>query len=136
MKTPTEARKRTLALQERALKFTTAINLACPSRFTNLPSATAWGQLVRAADSVTNNLVEAEDASSTAEFLYKIELTLREAKESRMCLAKIRLGQLDAFEQLTGVEDEAAELCAIFATIAIKVANRLERSGKPHRRRT
>jgi four helix bundle protein len=134
MKPPSEGRKRTLALQERALKFTTAINLACPVRFSNLPSATVWGQLIRAADSASNNLVEAEDASSGAEFLYKIELALREAKESRMCLAKLRLGKLDAFEQLAELEDEAGQLCAIFATIAIKVANRRQREGKKPRR--
>ena len=95
--------------------------MACPLKLTNLPSATVWGQLVRAADSVSNNLVEAEDASSTADFLYKIELTLREAKESRICLAKLRLAKLDAFEQLALLEDEAGQLCAIFATIATAV---------------
>ncbi len=134
MKPITAARQRTLALQERALKFTTSVNLACPGQFSNLPSATVWGQLVRAADSVSNNLVEAEDASSTADFLYKIELTLREAKESRMCLVKLRLGKLDGFEPLAAAEDEAGQLCAIFAAIAIKVANRLQQEGNPRRR--
>ncbi|MDO8681015.1 MAG: four helix bundle protein [Acidobacteriota bacterium] len=136
MKPPSEARKRTLALQERTLRFSTGINLACPERFTNVPSATVWGQLVRAADSTSNNLVEADDASSDADFLYKIELTLREAKESRQCLAKLRLGQLNGFQKVADLEREAGELCAIFATIAIKVAHRLEReSKKPHRTR-
>ena len=134
MKPPSDARKRTIALQERTLTFTTGVNLACPTKFTNLPSATVWGQLVRAADSASNNLIEAEDASSTADFLYKMELTLRETKESRLCLVKIRLGKLDAFERLARLEDEADQLCAIFATIAIKVANRLQREGKPRRR--
>ena len=134
MKPITKARQRTLDLQERALKFTTGVNLVCPRKFTNLPSATIWGQLVRAADSVSNNLVEAEDASSTADFLYKIELTLRKAKESRMCLVKLRLARLDAFAQLGILEDEAGQLCAIFATIAIKVTNRLQQEGKPRRR--
>jgi len=136
MKPPSEARKRTLALQERTQRFSTGVNLACPERFTNVPSATVWGQLVRAADSTSNNLVEADDASSDADFLYKIELTLREAKESRQCLAKLRLGQLNGFEKVADLEREAGELCAIFATIAIKVAQRLEReSKKPQRTR-
>ena len=86
MKTRSDAQKRTLALQERALRFSTGVNLACPNRFTNLPSATIWRQLVRAADSVSSNLIEADDASSTADFLYKIQLTLRETKESRQSL--------------------------------------------------
>ena len=134
MKPPSEARKRTLALQERTLSFSTGVNLACPVRFTNVPSATVWGQLVRAADSTSNNLVEADDASSDADFLYKIELTLREAKESRLCLAKLRLGRLNGFEKVADLEREAGELSAIFATIAIKVAHRLGRESKKFQR--
>jgi four helix bundle protein len=134
MNPPSDARKRTLALQERALQFSTGVNLACPTSFSNLPSATIWRQLVRCADSVSSNLVEADDASSTADFLYKIQLTLREAKESRQCLAKLRLAKLDAWQAVGRLEDEALELSAIFATIAIKVAGRIERESKPRRR--
>ena len=134
MKPPSDARKRTLALQERALVFSTGVSLACPNQFTNIPSATVWRQLVRCADSVSSNLVEADDASSTADFLYKIQLTLRETKESRQCLAKLRLAKLDAWEALGKLEDEAIELSAIFATIAIKVAVRLDQESKARRR--
>jgi four helix bundle protein len=133
MKEPSDARKRTLALQERALRFATGVNRACPEQFTNLPSATVWRQLVRAADSVSNNLVEADDASSTADFLHKIRLTLRETKESRLCLAKLRLAKLDGWDKMAQLEDEAVQLSAIFATIAIKVAARLERDPKTRR---
>ncbi len=120
------------------MTFSTGVNLACPERFTKVTSATVWGQLVRAADSTSNNLVEADDASSDADFLYKIELTLREAKESRVCLAKLRLGRLDVYEKVADLEREAGELSAIFATIAIKVAHRLARESKktPQRART
>jgi four helix bundle protein len=95
MKPISDARKRTLALQQRALEFSTGVNVNCPKRFTDIPSETIWRQLVRAADSVSNNLIEADDASSTADFVYKIRLTLREAKESRTCLEKLRMGRLD-----------------------------------------
>ena len=78
--------------------------------------------------------MEADDASSTADFLYKIQLTLREAKESGQCLAKLRLAKLDAWEAVGKLEDEAIELSAIFATIAIKVASRLERESQTRRR--
>lgn len=134
MKTPSDARKRTLALQERALRFSTGVNLACPNQFTNLPSATVWRQLVRAADSVSSNLIEADDASSSPDFLYKIQLTLRETKESRQSLAKLRLAKLDAWEAASTLEDEANELSAIFATIALKVAGRLGQESKTRRR--
>jgi hypothetical protein len=67
MKPPSDARKRTLELQARALRFSTGVNSLCPNKFSNLPSSVVWGQLVRAADSVSNNLLEADDASSSVE---------------------------------------------------------------------
>jgi len=127
MTNPTPARARTLALQRRALMFSTGVNVACPRRFTSIPSETVWRQLVRAADSVSNNLTEADEAGSSADFLHKIKLTLREARESKICLAKVRLAQLDRSDGTLDLEREAGELCAIFATIAKKVADRLDR---------
>ena len=118
------------------MKFSLGINAACPTRFTSIPAETVWRQLVRAADSVSNNLVEADDASSSADFIHKIRLTLREAKESRLCLAKIRLGQLDGHERLAALEAEAAELSAIFATIARNTATRLAGESTPKTRRS
>ena len=136
MREPSERRKRTLALQARALKFSTDVLSACPVRFSNLASETVWRQLVRAADSVSNNLGEADDASSTADFLHKIRLTLRETKESRQCLAKVRVATLDGSDRVAELEREAGELSAIFATIAMKVASRLNHEIPPKKLRT
>src|SRR5262245_38197183 len=69
MKEPSAKRKRTLALHERALRFSAGVNACCPQRFSNLPSSVVWGQLVRAADGASNNLIEADDATSEADFL-------------------------------------------------------------------
>ena len=129
MKEPSEKRKRTLALQDRALRFTNAVNAACPQHFTNKPSATAWGQLVRAADGTSNNLIEADGASSEADFLSKMSIALREAKESRAELAKIRVGHLDhyAITEARALESEASQLSAIFASIILNMRRRLDR---------
>jgi len=93
----------------------------------DIPSTVVWGQLVRAADSSSNNLVEAEGASSDADFLSKMRIALREAKESRACLRKLGLGGLDNARTVTelNLEQEADELAAIFATIIIKMERRL-----------
>jgi four helix bundle protein len=139
MREPSPARKRTLALQARARTFSIAVNAACPKRFTDLPSETLWGQLVRAADSASKNLVEADSASSDGEFVYKMEIALREAKESCESLIKIRLGRLDGYDKIDGLEQEADELAAIFATIVINTKKRLARErrerqqGRRHR---
>jgi len=89
MKEPSEARKRTLALHARAIAFSTNVNRSYPDAAMNYPSEVVWKQLIRSADSTSNNLVEAGNGSSDADFLNKLRLALREAKESRACLAKI-----------------------------------------------
>ena len=139
MKEPSEKRKRTLALHDRALRFTNAVNVSCPQYFTSKPSATAWDQLVRAADGTSNNLIEADGASSDADFLSKMGIALREAKESRAELAKIRMGQLDHHKitEESGLESEAGQLSAIYASIILNMRTRLARDQKakpPHSR--
>lgn len=69
MKELSAKRKCTLALHDRAIQFSTGVNTACPERFSNMPSQRVWDQLVRAADSTSNNLIEADDALSDADFL-------------------------------------------------------------------
>ena len=129
MKEPSDKRKRTLALHDRALRFTNDVNISCPTYFTNKPSARAWDQLIRAADATSNNLIEADGASSDADFLSKMGIALREAKESRAELAKIRMGRLDNYGITIQreLESEAGQLSAIFATIILNMKRRLGR---------
>ena len=136
MKEPSEKRKRTLALHDRALRFSNAVNISCPTYFSNKPSATVWDQLVRAADGTSNNLIEADAASSDADFLSKMGIALREAKESRAALAKIRMGSLDnhAVTAERDLESEASQLAAIYASIILNMRLRLEKQERKKRR--
>lgn len=133
MKEPSPKRQRTLALHDRAIRFSVNVNACCPPQFTNLPSRVVWDQLVRSADSASNNLIEADDASSDADFLHKMGLALREVKESRASLIKLRLGNLDGHHQIAEreLESEATQLAAIFATILLNM--RLRLSGQERR---
>lgn len=137
MKEITEARKRTIALQQRAIRFSVSVNQCCPRQAMDIPSTVVWGQLVRAADSASNNLVEAEGASSNADFLNKMRIALREAKESRTCLCKVRQGALANAAAVVerGLEQEADELAAIFATIIMNRERRLASAKNAQRRR-
>ena len=132
----TAKRQRTLALHERAIRFSTGVNLCCPRRFSSIPSERVWDQLVRAADSTSNNLIEADDASSDADFLNKMSIALREAKESRAALMKIRLAQLDHSQDIADrdLESEAGQLAAIYAAIIRNMRVRLEGEAR-HRQR-
>ena len=138
MKEPSDKRKRTLALHDRAIRFSAGVNACCPVHFSNVPSKVVWDQLVRAADSTSNNLIEADDASSDADFLSKMGIALREVKESRAALIKLRLGNLDHFQPTADreLESEAGQLAAIFATIILNMRLRLDeerRTGKKRR---
>jgi four helix bundle protein len=93
----------------------------------NHPSEIVWRQLVRAADSTSNNLVEAGNGSTDADFLNKMRLALREAKESKACLQKILMAPLANADRIgdLNLEDEADQLCAIFSTIITNMERRL-----------
>jgi four helix bundle protein len=133
---PSAKRKRTLQLHERAIRFSVDVNSCCPDHFSNQPSKIVWGQLVRAADSGSNNLVEADDAVSDADFLNKLGTALKEMKEAHAELIKLRLSKLDNYQKAAalGLESEAAQLRAIFATIIRNMAARLEREKEQRRR--
>jgi four helix bundle protein len=128
MSEPRTKRQRILELQERAIRFSVDVNACCPARFSNTPSKVVWEQLVRAADSTSNNLIEADDALTEADFLHKMGIALREAKEARAGLIKLRLGSLDnsAGSVAQHLESEAGQLAAIFATIIRDMRTRLE----------
>ena len=132
MKEPSAKRQRTLALHERALRFSNNVIMCCPERFSSLPSSRVWDQLIRAADSTSNNLIEADGASSDADFLNKMSLALREAKESRAALMKVRVCSLDNASRAADLqlESEASQLAAIFATIIMNMRSRLVEQGR------
>jgi four helix bundle protein len=93
------------------------------------PSEVVWAQLIRAADGASNNLIEADNGSSDADFLNKMRTALREVKEARTCLLKIRMAPLANAAQVTalGLEDEADQLAAIYSTIIRNMEGRLAR---------
>ena len=138
MREPSDKRKRTLALHERALRFSTGVNVTCPKQFSDRPSAIVWEQLIRAADSTSNNLTEADDASSDNDFLYRMRIALREAKESRAALAKIRMGELDnhALAAERELESEANQLASIYAAIITNMRSRLDAERTHGKRKT
>ena len=137
MREPSEARRRTLALQERALRFSNNINQSFPAVPINYPSEVVWEQLVRAGDGASSNLIEAGDGSSDADFLHKMRTALRQVKESKACIRKIRMGPLANAGTVArlGLEQEADELCAIYSSIITNMEKRLARDRQRRPRR-
>ena len=77
---------------------------------------------------------EADEASSDADFVFKMKLATREMKESRRWLRFIVACKLVHHERLGNLPDEAHQLASIFATIVIKTKQRLENEKARKRR--
>jgi four helix bundle protein len=119
-------RERTLRLQERVFRFGCAVLTSCPARIHDVASRELWRQLVKAATSVSANLEEADEASSDADFIAKLKIALREAKESRLLIRFLTECRLAEYQALKASTDEARQLAAILATIVLNVKRRIE----------
>lgn len=74
-------------------------------------------QFVRAGTSVGANYCEADDADTKRDFLYKIGVCKREAKETKYSLRMIARAESACKDDARKVWAEARELHLIFATI-------------------
>jgi len=115
-----DLRARTLALQARSFELTCAIINAYPKKpDLDDPSRSVWRQLIKAASSSTFNLEEADAASSDADFLAKMRIALREAKESRVAIRLIIRCELGGYATIAKYEDEMRQLALIFGKIIV-----------------
>ena len=113
-------RDQILALQQRSFDLACCVINAFPKqKFLDNASRIVWHQLIKAVTSSTFNLEEADAASSDADFLAKMRIALREAKETRVAIRLIVACQLAAHEAVGPYEDEARQMAAIFATIIV-----------------
>jgi four helix bundle protein len=122
-------RDRILALQQRSFDFTCGVVNAYPKgiRFDDA-SKVIWHQLLKAASSTTFNLEEADSASSDNDFLAKMKIALREAKESRVAIRIIARCELAGWREVNGFEDEARQLAAIFGKIIVNKKASMKRT--------
>lgn len=80
-------------------------------------------QVIRSSGSVAGNIIEANESFSSKDFLHRIKICRKEAKESALWLRLIRLPSekehlLSIQEKL---EDEATQLMKIFGSIITKM---------------
>ncbi len=78
-------------------------------------------QLIRASGSVGANFIEANEALGKKDFLMRVKICRKEAKESRMFLRLIDVsGKPDLQNERDSLVQEAHELTSIFGSIARK----------------
>jgi four helix bundle protein len=104
-------------LGERTLKFAKKVNIYV----NDLPKTTSnieiGKQLIRAAGSVGANFIEAEESLSKKDFVMRVKISRKEAKESRYWLI---LSESRESKQKDELIQEAMELMKIFGSIVEK----------------
>jgi four helix bundle protein len=108
-------------LEERTFAFAREVRAFVKT----LPRTVANGedirQLVKASGSVGANYIEANESLSKKDFVLRIKISRKEAKESRYWLRLLDTGEKAAVEKARGpLIQEATELMNIFGSIARK----------------
>ena len=109
-------------LEERTTQFArnaNAIVRSIPRDITNIENGK---QLARSAGSVAANYIEANEALSKKDFIMRIKICRKEAKESRLWLKLIQPKEQD-LKNKDALIDEATQLMKIFGAILTKTGN-------------
>ncbi len=100
---------------ERYLAFGAAMLKLMAQLPANKVGAHLGDQLFRSGTSVGAHLQEARAAESRADFLHKLQLALKEAREARYWLELVRAAEFQVSEDLSGLIQEAGEFVAILS---------------------
>ncbi len=104
-------------LEERTAKFAETIIKFCRSIPENSITKVLIIQLVRAATSIGANYCEADDAESKKDFIHKIGVCKKEARETKYWLRLIANAKPEIREEIKKLWIEAKELNLIFNAI-------------------
>ena len=107
-------------LEERTLNFTKQIIELInklPKTLTNIEISK---QLVRSAGSVGANYIEANESLSKKDFVMRIKICRKEAKESRYWLKLVKCNDKESEKKRTNLIQESTELTKIFGAILEK----------------
>lgn len=108
-------------LEERTLKFAKRVRAFVKKLPKSLANIEDVRQLVKASGSVGANYIEANEAFSKKDFMLRIKICRKEAKESRYWLRLVDTGSDTGLEhERQELEREATELTSIFGSIVRK----------------
>jgi len=106
-------------LEERTAKFGEDIIEFAQSLARNEINRPLISQVVRSATSIGANYMEADGAESKKDFIYKIALCKKEAKETKHWLRMIAKANFHKVNDCHNLSKEAHELVLIFSSIII-----------------
>jgi len=114
--------KRRFDLEERTMLFAKNVNAFIRLLPKDISIIENGKQLIRAAGSVAANYIEANEALSRKDFIMRIKICRKEAKESRLWLNLIQ-PPAQANQTRDKLIDEATQLMKIFGAILAKTGN-------------
>ena len=107
-------------LEERTLKFTKEVIKFINGLSKILTNIEISKQLLRSASSVGANYIEANEALGKKDFIMRIKISRKEAKESRYWLQLVEVNNQDSEKTRQKLIGEATELMKIFGSIIEK----------------
>jgi four helix bundle protein len=107
-------------LEERTERYAKAVIGVCRGLPRNTENLELISQVVRSAGSVGANYIEANECLSQKDFVNRIRICRKEAKESRYWLRLIESANPQPAGLATALEQESTELMNIFGAILKK----------------
>lgn len=110
-----------IPITDRTFEFAVRIINLCKTLDEN-PGAgrTLSKQLIRSGTLIGANVEEAQSGHSTADFVYKLEIALKETRETRYWLKLLIASEIISESRLLPLLGESNELIKILATIIVK----------------
>jgi four helix bundle protein len=111
-------------LEDRTLDFAKRIIRMCKTLSSNVVNFKLIDQLIRSAGSIGANYREANDALSKKDFLMRMKIARKEAKETEYWLNLVIEANMDLKEKIVPLVRESIELKKILSAIITKSSNK------------
>jgi len=120
METKQKNTERKFDLEERSFLFAKNVRAFAKDLLRSVTSIEDAKQLVRSSGSVGANYIEANESVGKKDFLFRIRIARKEAKESKYWLRLIEAHTASIEKQRAALEQEATELMLILSSIMRK----------------
>lgn len=107
-------------LMERVIKFAEDVIVLCKKLPNNLINQRIISQLIDCSSSIGANYSEACEAESSKDFVHKLKIAKKEAKETRFFLRLLLKANSEFQEEIISKGKESIEFIKIFSTIVSK----------------
>lgn len=115
-----QANSKIYDLEDRTKKFAKDCRTLVRNILKDIPNREDGKQLIRSSGSVAANYIEANEALSQKDFVYRVKVCRKEAKESRLWLDLVSLTDQNEIDLQKRLFQETTELVKIFSTIISK----------------